>query len=152
MDSILSQAEEDYGRRYELSRCGYDLERIAVVLDLGFVTTLVAERLKGCDAIVLESNHDLDMLKIGPYPWSLKQRVKSEQGHLSNDQVAEFLRNQFDGGARHLVLAHLSEKNNLPELAALSAQQALEERSALLSLQTKLEVVGHGRMGETIRL
>ena len=114
--------------------------KIAIVLDLGYVSHLVVERLKGCDGIVLESNHDLNMLKVGPYPWSLKQRVMSRRGHLSNDLVAEYLSNGFDGKARHLVLAHLSKKNNLPELALLSAQRALEERSGLLCSQTRLHL------------
>jgi len=70
----------------------------------------------------------------------LKQRVMSRRGHLSNDSVAEYLASGFDGRAKHLILAHLSEKNNLPELALLSARRALEERSGLLALQTKLEL------------
>src|SRR5213594_3858884 len=114
--------------------------KMAVVLDLGYISNLVVERLKGCDAIILESNHDVNMLKVGPYPWSLKQRVMSRKGHLSNDTVAEYLATGFDGNARHVVLAHLSKKNNLPELALISAQNALEQRSGLLSLQTRLEL------------
>ncbi len=114
--------------------------KIAIVLDLGYVSNLVAERLKGCAAIIIESNHDVNMLKVGPYPWALKQRVMSRRGHLSNDSVAEYLSQGFDGCARHLLLAHLSKKNNLPELALLSAQRALESRSALACTQTRLEV------------
>lgn len=114
--------------------------KLAVVLDLGYISNLVVERLKGCDAIILESNHDINMLKVGPYPWALKQRVMSRKGHLSNDTVAEYLATGFDGRARHMILAHLSKKNNLPELALLSAQNALEERSLVQCLQTKLEI------------
>ena len=119
---------------------GRDGVKIGVVLDLGYVSNLVSERLKGCDAIVLESNHDVNMLKVGPYPWSLKQRVMSRKGHLSNDSVAEFLQSGFDGQARQIVLAHLSRKNNLPELALLSAQQALECRTGIMRLQTRIEL------------
>ncbi|MBP1597442.1 MAG: beta-lactamase-like protein [Acidobacteria bacterium] len=125
--------------------------RIAIVLDLGYVSNLVAERLKGCDGIVLESNHDIRMLKVGPYPWALKQRVMSRRGHLSNDGVSEYLTNGFDGKASHLVLAHLSEKNNLPDLAMLSAQRALEERSSLVSLQTRLDVARPDRVSARYR-
>jgi phosphoribosyl 1,2-cyclic phosphodiesterase len=114
--------------------------RISIVLDLGYISNLVAERLKGSDAIIIESNHDVNMLKVGPYPWSLKQRVMSRRGHLSNDSVAEFLADRFDGGARHVLLAHLSKNNNLPELALLSARRALEGRSAVAINQTRLEV------------
>ena len=125
--------------------------KIAIVLDLGYMSNLVVERLRGCDAIVLESNHDINMLKVGPYPWALKQRVMSRRGHLSNDLVAEFLSGGFDGAARHVVLAHLSEKNNLPELALLSAQRALEERCGLVAAQTRLELGRPHRISATYR-
>jgi phosphoribosyl 1,2-cyclic phosphodiesterase len=114
--------------------------KIGIVLDLGYLSNLVIERLKGCDGIVLESNHDVQMLKVGPYPWALKQRVMSRRGHLSNDSVAQYLGNDFDGKASHIVLAHLSRKNNLPELALLSAQRALESRSGSLISQARLEL------------
>jgi phosphoribosyl 1,2-cyclic phosphodiesterase len=114
--------------------------KIAIVLDLGYISNLVVERLKGCNGIVLESNHDVRMLKVGPYPWALKQRVLSRRGHLSNDTVAEFLAEGFDGSTSQLVLAHLSQKNNLPELALLSAQRALEERSQFYAGQTRIEL------------
>jgi phosphoribosyl 1,2-cyclic phosphodiesterase len=102
--------------------------RIGIALDLGFLSNLVLERLKGCDGIILGSNHDVQMLKVGPYPWALKQRVMSRRGHLSNESVAQYLANDFDGKASLVVLAHLSKNNNLPELALLSAQRALEGR------------------------
>jgi phosphoribosyl 1,2-cyclic phosphodiesterase len=123
--------------------------KLAVVLDLGYVTNLVVERLKGCDGIILESNHDVSMLKVGPYPWALKQRVMSRRGHLSNDMVAGYLAGGFDGGARHVILAHLSEKNNLPDLAMLSARRALEERSGPACLQTRLELGRPDRISAT---
>jgi phosphoribosyl 1,2-cyclic phosphodiesterase len=123
--------------------------KIAIVLDLGYLSNLAVERLKGCDGIVIESNHDIHMLKVGPYPWALKQRVMSRRGHLSNDMVAEYLSNGFDGRARHVVLAHLSEKNNLPELALLTARRALEERSDLAAVQTRLELAPRGRISAT---
>jgi phosphoribosyl 1,2-cyclic phosphodiesterase len=125
--------------------------KIAIVLDLGYMSNLAVERLKGCDAIMLESNHDINMLKVGPYPWALKQRVMSRRGHLSNDSVAEYLSAGFDGRARHVILAHLSEKNNLPELALLSARRALEEHSSLLALQTRLELGFADRVSRSYR-
>jgi phosphoribosyl 1,2-cyclic phosphodiesterase len=132
---------------------GFSIEKdgikIAIVLDLGYVSNLVHERLKGCDAIVLESNHDVQMLKVGPYPWALKQRVMSRRGHLSNDSVAKYLSNDFDGNARYVVLAHLSKKNNLPELAMLSAQRALEGRTGSPTTQTKLELAHADRISKT---
>jgi phosphoribosyl 1,2-cyclic phosphodiesterase len=121
--------------------------KIGIALDLGYLSNLVLERLKDCDGIILESNHDVQMLKIGPYPWALKQRVMSRRGHLSNDAVAQYLGNEFDGKARHVILAHLSKQNNLPELALLSAQRALEERSSLLKNQTKLHLAHADQVG-----
>jgi phosphoribosyl 1,2-cyclic phosphodiesterase len=125
--------------------------KIGIALDLGYLSNLVLERLKGCDGIILESNHDVRMLQAGPYPWALKQRVMSRRGHLSNDSVANFLENDFDGNAAHVILAHLSKQNNLPELALLSAQRALEARSALLNVQTRIELADADKIGRTYR-
>ena len=123
--------------------------KAGIVVDLGYISNLVVERLRGCDCIVLESNHDLQMLRVGPYPWALKQRVMSRRGHLSNETVARYLANEFDGRARHVVLAHLSQKNNLPELALESARRALEERAMLLCNQTRLEMAGPDAVSKT---
>jgi phosphoribosyl 1,2-cyclic phosphodiesterase len=106
--------------------------RMAIATDLGYVPPNVKQALKGVDVLLLESNHDLEMLKDGPYPWSVKQRVLSRVGHLSNDAAAEFLMRDYDGGAHTIVLGHLSEKNNLPELARLAAEQAIGGRMTLL--------------------
>lgn len=103
---------------------------IVFVTDLGYLAANVLDQLRGADCLVIESNHDLEMLKAGGYPWALKQRVLSRLGHLSNDTLAAYLAADFDRAAAHLVLAHLSENNNLPELARLSAQRALAARSA----------------------
>lgn len=103
--------------------------KIGIVTDLGYIPALVKEHVRGCNALIFESNHDLDMLKVGPYPWHIKQRVMSRQGHLSNLATAEFLSGDFDAAAQVLVLAHLSEINNHPEIARLSARDALAKRS-----------------------
>ena len=106
--------------------------RMAVAPDLGYLPPNVKQALKDVDVLLLESNHDLEMLKDGPYPWSVKQRVLSRVGHLSNDAAAEFLLRDYDGGAHTIVLGHLSEQNNLPELARLAAEQAIGDRMTLL--------------------
>jgi phosphoribosyl 1,2-cyclic phosphodiesterase len=106
--------------------------RMAVATDLGYVPPNVKLALKNVDVLLLESNHDLEMLKDGPYPWSVKQRVLSRVGHLSNAAAAEFLTRDYDGGAHTIVLGHLSEQNNLPELARLAAEQAIGDRMTLL--------------------
>lgn len=99
--------------------------RLGYATDLGYVAPNVREQLRNLDLLLLEANHDLEMLRDGPYPWSVKQRVLSRVGHLSNDATAEFLAEQYDGHARHLILAHLSESNNLPDLARIAAGRAL---------------------------
>jgi phosphoribosyl 1,2-cyclic phosphodiesterase len=106
--------------------------KVAIVTDLGYLPELVKHHLREADFLILESNHDLDMLKVGPYPWYIKQRVMSRTGHLSNTVVSEFLADAevFDARARHLVLAHLSEQNNTPDLARISAEEALGRRPA----------------------
>ncbi|HEX3436881.1 MAG TPA: MBL fold metallo-hydrolase, partial [Pseudacidobacterium sp.] len=98
--------------------------RIGLATDLGYMPPNVSLQLRGCDLLMLESNHDLEMLRDGPYPWSVKQRVMSRVGHLSNDAAANFLESHYDGQASYIVLAHLSESNNLPELARISAERA----------------------------
>jgi phosphoribosyl 1,2-cyclic phosphodiesterase len=112
--------------------------RIGIVTDLGYIPELVKQQVAGCHCLVFESNHDLDMLKLGPYPWVVKQRVMSRTGHLSNRTTGEFLREDFDGAAQVLVLAHLSENNNHPEIARLSALEALGERPAQNGLELHL--------------
>ena len=104
--------------------------KVAIVTDLGYLPELVKQHLRAADCVILESNHDLDMLKVGPYPWHLKQRVMSRTGHLSNTVVSEFLSDPdlFDGHARYLILAHLSEQNNTPDLARITAEEALNRR------------------------
>jgi phosphoribosyl 1,2-cyclic phosphodiesterase len=100
----------------------------AVGTDLGEIGSAVAGKLEGCDWLVLESNHDEHMLKVGPYPWALKQRVLSRRGHLSNEDLAQFLAHRFDGSSQHLFLAHLSRFNNHPDIALSSARRALLSR------------------------
>lgn len=121
--------------------------RIALVTDLGYLPENVKDSIRGADCLILESNHDLEMLKVGPYPWSLKQRVMGRLGHLSNDGVAGFLQQEFDGCAAHIVLAHLSENNNVPELARLCAEQALAARG----LRPTLAVASQSQPLETIQ-
>ena len=107
--------------------------RIVVATDLGYLASNVRMHLRRADLLMLESNHDVEMLRDGPYPWAVKQRVLSRVGHLSNDAVSEYLAGEYDGGARYVILAHLSESNNLPELARISAERALRDRMGLLA-------------------
>jgi phosphoribosyl 1,2-cyclic phosphodiesterase len=106
--------------------------RVGFVTDIGQMTRNVADRLKACDGLLIESNHDTEMLRNGPYPWSVKQRVMSRVGHLSNEALAKFFADDYDGGAAFIVLAHLSENNNHPEVARRTADAVLEKRRNLL--------------------
>ncbi|HEV2136603.1 MAG TPA: MBL fold metallo-hydrolase [Terracidiphilus sp.] len=107
--------------------------KMGFATDLGYIPPNVKAQLAGLDLLLLESNHDLEMLRDGPYPWSVKQRVLSRVGHLSNDAAADFLENTYDGQAAYVILAHLSENNNLPELARVAAERALNGRASLLT-------------------
>ena len=100
--------------------------KVAICTDLGYMPELVKVHLRETDCLILESNHDLEMLKVGPYPWVVKQRVLSRTGHLSNHAVSEFLADTdgFDSRARFLVLAHISQENNNPDLVQISAEEA----------------------------
>ena len=107
--------------------------KIGFATDLGYMPVSVRNHLSGSTVLVMESNHDVEMLRTGPYPWSVKQRVMSRVGHLSNDSLAEFFAGDYDGSAEYLVLAHLSEQNNHPEIARASAENALRNRQGLWS-------------------
>jgi phosphoribosyl 1,2-cyclic phosphodiesterase len=107
--------------------------RMAFATDLGYIPPNVKAQLQELDLLLLESNHDLEMLRDGPYPWPVKQRVLSRVGHLSNEAAAAFLENDYDGQAAYVILAHLSESNNLPELARVTAERALNGRASLLA-------------------
>ena len=99
---------------------------LGFLTDTGFVTDAAAETLLGVDALLLEANHDLAALENGPYPYFLKRRILSREGHLSNDAAAEFALNAVKAGARDILLAHLSKENNTPELAEYAVARALQ--------------------------
>ena len=91
--------------------------RIGYATDIGYVTPEIEEALTGCDAVILESNHDYDMLMMGPYPYDLKKRIASRRGHLSNPDSAALAARLCAAGTKKLMLAHLSQENNAPDLA-----------------------------------
>jgi len=108
--------------------------KMGIAVDLGYIDPLVATALRGSDVLIIEANHEVEMLRACAfYPWALKQRIMSRQGHTSNDEMARFLRDDFDGKAEHIMLAHLSRNTNHPAIARLAAVQALEARSPLFS-------------------
>ncbi|HXI02323.1 MAG TPA: MBL fold metallo-hydrolase [Candidatus Saccharimonadales bacterium] len=110
---------------------GYVVEedgtRLGYATDLGFPSALAVERLRGCQILVVEANHDLEMLRSGPYPAFVKQRVMSRHGHLSNEQSAELIREVVTPETQSVFLAHLSAKNNDGRLALDAGGRALRE-------------------------
>jgi len=102
--------------------------KVTQLTDIGHMPDHVADCLRGSQVLILESNHDLEMLRVGPYPWNLKQRLIGRYGHLSNTAVSRFIREQYDGMAEFVLLAHLSERNNHPEIAKQEAARALRGR------------------------
>ncbi|HEX4997886.1 MAG TPA: MBL fold metallo-hydrolase [Terriglobia bacterium] len=123
--------------------------QISQLTDIGHFSDAAAENLRGADVLILESNHDLDMLRAGPYPWNLKQRLLGRFGHLSNTAVGRFICDQFDGRAAHLLLAHLSSRNNHPELARQESLRALRRRGLE---GIRLAVTGQDVPGQPIYL
>jgi len=99
--------------------------RLGVLTDIGVTTRYVEASLTGCDALVLECNHDLAMLEDGDYPWPLKQRIASRLGHLHNEAAAELLAALDTSRLRHVIAAHLSQQNNTPDKARAALAGAL---------------------------
>lgn len=114
-------------------------KEVAVATDMGHVTPEIIEALKGVRHVILESNHDLEMLKIGPYPWSLKKRIMSNKGHLSNDDAGDCVLQLAEHCSPCIYLAHLSKDNNVPELAYLTIKNVIEEKGLSLDSDIRLE-------------
>jgi len=124
--------------------------KIAIATDLGYMPASVRDHLRKCDVLMIESNHDLEKLRTGPYPWSVKQRVMSRVGHLSNEALAQFFVQYYDGGASYIVLAHISQENNHPEIALRAAEDALGPQMTLI--RNRVMLAAQDAPTETIRL
>ncbi|HLH19951.1 MAG TPA: MBL fold metallo-hydrolase [Bryobacteraceae bacterium] len=140
--SIPHDAVDPVGFRFEAQGV-----RIAIATDLGYVPESVKYHLRRTDVLLLEANHDLDMLKVGPYPWSVKQRVMSRVGHLSNLGMSEYLMQDLDSTTAHVILGHLSQQNNHPEIVRMVAAQSIEQRG----LATQLSIAGQNRPSEVLQ-
>lgn len=123
--------------------------KLTQLTDAGWIPDGVAEALSGSDVLILESNHDIEMLRGGPYPWHLKERLMGRNGHLSNSAVGQFLRGPYDGEASHIILAHLSSRNNHFELAKQEARRALTSRGLV---QTSLSLAAQDSPSTPIEL
>jgi phosphoribosyl 1,2-cyclic phosphodiesterase len=138
-----------------LDPVGFSIEtgegkKIGIVTDIGSVTALVRERLRGSNALVIEFNHDNDILLYSHYPWDLKQRIRGRLGHLSNHQAAELLSELAHGGLKHVVLAHLSQVNNRPEVAFESASGALRRTGQ--GTEVRISVAPRKTLGEVLQI
>lgn len=125
--------------------CGYTVElpngiKTAVATDLGIVTDDVVSALLDCNTLLLESNHDINMLQTGPYPYYLKRRILSENGHLCNDAAASTALELVKNGTEHIILGHLSSENNYPELAFQTTKSLLEGEGVLIDKDYTLDV------------
>jgi phosphoribosyl 1,2-cyclic phosphodiesterase len=115
--------------------------RLAIVTDLGHATELAVDYCSDVDLLVIESNHDVEMLKEGPYDARLKARILSRVGHLSNDACAGLLKRAISPRLKHIVLAHLSEQNNEPALARLASSEVISRAGSAASLRVAFQGV-----------
>lgn len=118
----------------------YRNKKISIATDLGHTNRKIINALKDSDVVILESNHDIDMLWNGSYPYHLKQRVAGTRGHLSNEAAAEVLLELIASGTRHILLAHLSKENNTPETALCAMKNALEAYNIEIGKHISLDV------------
>jgi phosphoribosyl 1,2-cyclic phosphodiesterase len=139
--SISHDAEDPSG--FTINQNG---TKIGIATDLGIATSMVKEHLKGCSLLVLEANHDEDMLINGPYPWPIKQRIKSRAGHLSNEASKNLLKELQHDRLKYVMLAHLSQTNNTPEKALNEMGQAITRCNA------QLDVASQDECGALLRL
>ena len=127
-------------------------KRAAVATDLGYVTPEVERAVRGADLLVCEANHDVEWLKAGPYPYPLKARILGDRGHLSNEAGAELAWTAVEGGARTVVLAHLSHENNTPRRALDVVGGVLSRRGAAVGRDVILEAAPRSETGRVYRL
>lgn len=120
-------------------------DKVGIATDMGQVTPTVLNALKGVNHVILEANHDLEMLKYGHYPWNLKKRIMSERGHLSNDDCGACVVKLAEYCTPCIYLAHLSKDNNIPELAYLTVKNTIEDYGLSLNKDVRLELTFRDR-------
>ena len=125
---------------------------VTIATDVGHISDELFENLKGSNLILLESNHDLEMLKVGPYPYNLKKRIESDTGHLSNERASDIVIALFENGTKKFVLGHLSKENNYPELALLTTENKLRENNICIGKDIYIEVASRSKPGRVISI
>lgn len=127
--------------------------KVAIATDLGMISDEVVSKFKDSDLIMVESNHDIEMLKLGSYPMYLKRRILSEYGHLSNEDAGYFAKEIIDfGKAKHILLAHLSKENNVPELAYETVRGILESSNIRIGTDINLDLTYRDKVGRCYKL
>src|SRR5699024_768766 len=111
-----------------------DNKNVALVTDLGYVSERITKTIEDGDAYVVEANHDVQMLRMGRYPWNVKRRILGDSGHVSNEDCGLALADVIGNQTKRIYLAHLSQDNNMKELARMSVQQILQERGISVEL------------------
>ncbi len=133
--SIPHDAAEPVGYTFNISG-----ERCAVATDIGRMNNTILDAVRGCKSVILESNHDIEMLRCGSYPFPLKQRILGEFGHLSNDVAAKTALELVKSGTEHIMLGHLSQENNRPEIAMLESYNLLSREGVSVGNDVTLQV------------
>lgn len=123
-------------------------KRITTATDIGHMNKELLSYIEGNDLLLLESNHDIEMLKVGPYPWPLKKRIMGDHGHLSNEMAAKCIAYLAEKGCRKFILGHLSHENNFPELAYQTTFNALTEKQIAVGGDVTLEVASRDTVGK----
>jgi phosphoribosyl 1,2-cyclic phosphodiesterase len=127
-------------------------KEVATATDIGHITKDLLNNFYMSDLILLESNHDIEMLKVGPYPWNLKQRILGDRGHLSNEMAGKVIAHLAENGTKRFLLGHLSRENNFPELAYQTVYNALTEKKICVGTDITLEVALRDRTSMVVEL
>ncbi len=144
---IPHDANEPVG--YSFSSAG---KKVTIATDIGHISMDLLRNFEDSDLLLLESNHDLEMLKMGPYPWPLKQRIAGRHGHLSNDAAGEVVAYMAERGTKKFLLGHLSKENNFPELAYQTVYSVLCEKCVNIGLDITLDVALRDRTSKVIEI
>jgi phosphoribosyl 1,2-cyclic phosphodiesterase len=125
-------------------------KKITVATDIGHVTKELYDNVVGSDFMLIEANHDIEMVRMGPYPWYLKQRILGENGHLSNTMAGKFIAKLVESGTKNFLLGHLSRENNFPQLAFETVKNVLESKGIKSGVDVNFDVAMRDCVGEVI--
>ncbi|MFZ5968299.1 MAG: MBL fold metallo-hydrolase [Bacillota bacterium] len=128
--------------------------KVSIATDLGYVSDEIKEEIRDADLLMLESNHDVEMLKMGKYPWYLKKRILGERGHLSNDTAGEVIADMMEDNSMttNILLGHLSKENNFPELAYETVKSVLQSRKIQVGLDLNLDLTYRDRVSRVYNI